>query len=230
MSHNICYAPWTDGGLYYLSPCTDPTYSAEVCPQYCMNRTNKTQNHITYDYRARLWRCCSNTPSGVSDCDNPTSEFFSAPAPVNLTTIYSSPTPTDERKIISSTNTPSSLLSSASTDSGNTLSTSSTTPTTSTTSLLPTPSSTPTNPNPNGPAPQITNNKNDNDTNKSNNLAPGDKIALVVGIPGTLATMAAAYYAYLTFKHKRRSGKKQTIISNIKSLPTMAGRGGGRGP
>lgn len=35
MSHNICYAPWTDGGLYYLSPCTDPTYSAEVCPQYC---------------------------------------------------------------------------------------------------------------------------------------------------------------------------------------------------
>lgn len=35
MSHNICYAPWTDGGLYYLSPCTDPTYSAEACPQYC---------------------------------------------------------------------------------------------------------------------------------------------------------------------------------------------------
>lgn len=35
MSNSICYAPYTDDGKYYLSPCTDPTYNASVCPRYC---------------------------------------------------------------------------------------------------------------------------------------------------------------------------------------------------
>ena len=34
-SHSICYNPNTEGGSYYLSPCTDPAYSAPQCPQYC---------------------------------------------------------------------------------------------------------------------------------------------------------------------------------------------------
>lgn len=33
LSDSICYVPGSD--TYYLSPCTDPTYSAPECPLYC---------------------------------------------------------------------------------------------------------------------------------------------------------------------------------------------------
>jgi hypothetical protein len=33
LSESICYAPGSNN--YYLSPCTDPTYSAPECPLYC---------------------------------------------------------------------------------------------------------------------------------------------------------------------------------------------------
>lgn len=41
LSNSICYDPNPIGGAYYLSPCTDKTYSAPECPQYCsMFRSN----------------------------------------------------------------------------------------------------------------------------------------------------------------------------------------------
>ena len=33
LSNSICYIPFSN--TYYLSPCTDPTYSAPECPSYC---------------------------------------------------------------------------------------------------------------------------------------------------------------------------------------------------
>ena len=35
LSNSLCYDPNQMGGAYYLSPCTDKTYSAPECPQYC---------------------------------------------------------------------------------------------------------------------------------------------------------------------------------------------------
>ena len=35
LSNSICYDPNTVPETYYLSPCTDETYSATECPQYC---------------------------------------------------------------------------------------------------------------------------------------------------------------------------------------------------
>ena len=35
LSSSLCYDPNQVGGAYYLSPCTDKTYSAPECPQYC---------------------------------------------------------------------------------------------------------------------------------------------------------------------------------------------------
>ena len=35
LSNSICFDPNKEGGSFYLSPCTDETYSAPECPQYC---------------------------------------------------------------------------------------------------------------------------------------------------------------------------------------------------
>lgn len=35
LSNSLCYDPNVSGGAYYLSPCTDRTYTAPECPQYC---------------------------------------------------------------------------------------------------------------------------------------------------------------------------------------------------
>ena len=34
LSDSLCFDPNRPGGAYYLSPCTDATYSAPECPQY----------------------------------------------------------------------------------------------------------------------------------------------------------------------------------------------------
>lgn len=110
LSNSICYDPNTLTGTYYLSPCTDPIYSASECPQYCSecsplsirstyadrlsaeNRGNMDQLYVVYDSLARLWRCCSSHPDGTSDCSDPTDETFEAPEPRSLSTIYPSST------------------------------------------------------------------------------------------------------------------------------------------
>ena len=35
LSAGLCYDPNVLDGSYYTSPCTDPTYGASECPQYC---------------------------------------------------------------------------------------------------------------------------------------------------------------------------------------------------
>ena len=35
MSNSLCYEPGSPDHNYYLSPCTDKTYTAPECPRYC---------------------------------------------------------------------------------------------------------------------------------------------------------------------------------------------------
>lgn len=50
LSNSICYDPNPIGGAYYLSPCTDKTYSAPECPQYCsmFARIPFAHHNLTY--------------------------------------------------------------------------------------------------------------------------------------------------------------------------------------
>ena len=49
LSAGLCYDPNQIGGTYYISPCTDQTYRAPECPQYCsmsISNTNTSSNHV----------------------------------------------------------------------------------------------------------------------------------------------------------------------------------------
>ncbi|KAL8683839.1 MAG: hypothetical protein Q9186_000182 [Xanthomendoza sp. 1 TL-2023] len=183
-----------------------------------LNRVNKTQIHISYDYRAQIWRCCGNTADGVSDCDHPTAESFSAPAPTDLSTIYSSVVATETKKESLSTSTASFSMPFYDSTTVKWVS-----KTAIKSSLSSPPTMTPATPaageETSGPSSDGKTHLNDGE----GGLTPGDKIALVIGIPGTLATIAAAYYTYATFRHKRRQSKKRIVISSRK--PSVARMG-----
>ena len=56
LSSSICYDPNILGGSYTLSPCTDPTYSAPECPQYCSKHFSFYLSHTALSQRPG--RCC----------------------------------------------------------------------------------------------------------------------------------------------------------------------------
>ncbi|KAG7008223.1 hypothetical protein G7Y79_00006g018430 [Physcia stellaris] len=89
LSSSLCYDPYWSA--YYLSSCTDITYTAPECPRYCTlagRRVDQSEVRVVYDYQAELWRCCSTDPDGSADCSNTTNETFDAPAPMSLSVLY----------------------------------------------------------------------------------------------------------------------------------------------
>ena len=192
LSNSICYDPNRVGGAYYLSPCTDQSYSAPECPQYCSeweshifhasneliarqqgNRVDKNQLDITYDSDNHIWRCCSTSDDGSSsNCSHPTDESFAAPAPGRLSTIYPSPSSDPTNPPSSNPTTPPSS--------------NSTTPPSSSASLFQSHS------NVTSSAP------------RTSSLGAGDIIALSVGVPGTIATIVGVVFAYKTWQRKSK--------------------------
>ena len=196
LSNSICYDP--NRRAYYLSPCTDQSYSAPECPQYCsewesnvfhasnglttcqpVNRVDKNQLDVTYDSDNDIWRCCSTSDDGSSpDCSHPTDESFSAPAPGRLSTIYPS-----------ASSTPTNLPSSTPTN---------------------LPSSNPTT-HPSSSASLFQSHSNvTSSAPRTGSLGTGDIIALGVGIPGTIATLVGVVIAYKTWQRKSKRSQHVT--------------------
>ncbi|KAI4250089.1 MAG: hypothetical protein L6R40_000261 [Gallowayella cf. fulva] len=176
-----------------------------------LHRTQRDHNFITYDYRQQVWRCCGNTKDGVSDCEHPTAETFSAPAPVNLSRIYT--LSAAEEKLESS-----SILSNASSISSSILaltqhSSEASTPAPTSNSIKPILSTFTASPT-SQPQPAEANGSTIASNTRAE-LGNGNNIALIVGIPGTLATIVGAYYTYATFMNKKKKEKSKTIIRRI---------------
>ena len=109
---SLCYNPYAN--VYSLSPYTDNSFRAPECAHryskfvstqildptslnMCAihhpwhssgNRTNPNELSVIWDEKASIWRCCGLKEDGKRDCDHPTSEWFSGPAPPDLSVLY----------------------------------------------------------------------------------------------------------------------------------------------
>ncbi|KAL8851788.1 MAG: hypothetical protein Q9221_003302 [Calogaya cf. arnoldii] len=129
--------------------------------------------------------------NGQSDCSNPTNETFSAPPPANLSTGYLS-------------TASSSAVSSSSRASA-------------TTFIEPSKFAVPSPPISTSAIPQAGDNIKTSSRETGGRLTASDKIALVVTIPGTLATIVGAYFTYVAYR-AREKRKKMSLI------PVSSGR------
>ena len=200
LSNSICYDP--NRVAYYLSPCTDQSYSAPECPQYCSewesdvfgayngltfrqqeNRVDKNHLDVTYDSDNHIWQCCSTSDDGSSsNCSHPTDESFAAPAPDRLLTIY--PAPSSNPTI-----PPSSK------------------------STIP-PSSKSTNPPSSSASPFQSHSNVTSSAPRTSSLSTGDIIALSVGVPSTIATLVGVVFAYKTWQ--RKSKRSQPVANQAR--------------
>ena len=170
---------------------------------------DKNQLDVTYDGENRIWRCCSTNKDGSSNCSDPTEETFSAPPPSELSTIYPTPHTTSSSSSSLALSAPSSSFSSSSLPSSSLHSSESKTSTGSATQRASnTLASTPTTPTA----------KPTSDGEGGGGLHTGDKIALGIGVPGTIATIAGAYFAYAALKKRsQRQTQRQPTINERRS-------------
>lgn len=160
------------------------------------NRTDINELDITYNSQEQLWYCCSTNSDGSANCSNPTSENFSGPSPIDLSTIYPEPTsssPSSTSPGISVSPSAQSTFTSATFSSTTIASLSSST--TSDSQVLPSSS---------GAA----------NGNVGSGLDVNDKVTtgltIGVGLPGTIAGIAGAYFGYAAVK-RRRGGNPGSV-------------------
>lgn len=189
LSNSICNIPGSN--IYMFSDCTDPDYSAPECPLYCHNRTDINEHRIKWNDQERIWQCCGTNAEGKADCEHPSRESFSAPAPSDLSTIYA-PSTSDRPSSSTSLEAKVSPPSAQSTlNSPGSKVTNSASPHTAATASLNTPtlsSSAVKQSGGGGPT-------------RSDKISIG--VGVGIGLPSAIASIAAAYFGYLQIKKKR---------------------------
>lgn len=216
-SNGICRDVVTGGANYYLSLCTDPSYSSSVCPQACRHRQDPSQLNIRYDDAVGLWKCCSGGDRRP-DCQT-SGESFSAPRPAALKSIYSIPgiigassssqstsPPTDSQPTANIPSQTSTSIQSIDSSKISSLDSASATPSKgirasssdSTASLR-----SQTSNNASGPK------RIDEGMSSGNKISLG--VGLGLGIPALLAAIVGAYYTWKTYRDKKTYRNQKRI-------------------
>ncbi|KAJ9616909.1 hypothetical protein H2200_000629 [Cladophialophora chaetospira] len=205
LDYNLCHythdSNSTQGrfSTYYVSRCTDPTYTGPDCPQAC---SAPGPPDAVYNYTTQEWACCGTDSEGKISCDAPTeNEVFQAPAPSDLVVLSPGVALVSTQTLMPGPRTSSSTSSSSSsstTESSSTTASSSapsTIPST-TTSLFSTSTSAPSSTNTPTPIQQ---------NRSSDGLSTGAKAGIGVGVALGVLTIVALLALFLLRRRKRRN-------------------------
>lgn len=202
LSNSICNIPGSN--IYMFSDCTDINYSAPECPLYCHNRSDINEHRIKWNDQDQIWQCCSTNADGQADCEHPTQENFSAPAPSALSTIYA---PSLSHRLSSSKSPEakaSSLPAQSTLNSHGFEATNSASPhtTTATSSISASTAS----------SSSAVEKSGGGGSARSDNIQIG--IGVGLGVPSAVGTIAGAYFAYLAIRRRRMAETRESDVSD----------------